>query len=357
MKFIVFFILSSVLAINQLYAQTAKLESFFDAYTQEHRFNGNVLIVQKGKPLFSRSYGLANQEFKTPNSLETKFRVASITKLFTSALIFKSVDEGKLKLDNTIVELLPNYKGEGAQTVNIHQLLTSTSGIEGLESNGDEVYEKKLSSDEILERYASGKLDTIPGTKFSYNNADYIILGKILEEIHQKSFGTLLKEQILSPLELNNTGILDYEVVDNLATSYWWNNELKRYERDVPYYGENYGASGNMYSTVRDLTTFSEALYSGKLINMTTLDKLLETVEGVKDFDNYASGLWSFSFPVGNEQRHHGASRPGNIWGSECMLFRFIEKGITMVILSNGMGTSDMWGIIRKVQPVLYKKD
>ncbi|MEM7485234.1 MAG: serine hydrolase domain-containing protein [Bacteroidota bacterium] len=354
MKSIVFFV-SIVLVTNQLHTQTTELKSFFDVYTQEHQFNGNVMIVQNKNPLFSRSYGLANQEFKTPNTLKTKFRVASITKLFTSVLIYKLVEDGKLTLDKTIADVLLNYKGDGAQKVSIHQLLTSTSGIESLESHGDEIYEKKLSSDEILEKYASGRMDTIPGTKFSYNNADYVILGKILERIHRQSFETILNEQILSPFELSNTGILDYAVVDNLATSYWWNNKLKRYERDIPYYGENYGASGNMYSTVGDLTKFSEALYSGKIIRMTSLDKLLETVEGVKDFDNYASGLWSFSFPIGNEEHHHGASRPGNIWGSECMLFRFIEKGITMVILSNGMGTSDMWEILRKVQPVLYK--
>lgn len=351
-SFVLFSLLFS--AIGLLQSQTTELQSFFDVYAQEHRFSGNVLIVQDERPMFLKSYGMAHQEFKVPNTAETKFRIASITKLFTSVLIYKSIEEGKLTLDKTIFEVLPDYQGGGRQKVTIHQLLTSTSGIESLESNGDEVYEKKLTSDEVLKQYASGQLDTIPGTKFSYNNADYIILGKILEKVYHKSFESILKDQVLSPLKLANTGVLDYKVIDNLATSYWWNTETKTYERDIPYYGENYGASGNMYSTVWDLNKFSEALYTGKLITMDSLNQLLQTVEGVKDYDNYASGLWSFSFPVENEKKHHGASRPGNIWGSECMLLRLIEKNVSIIILSNGMGTSNMWGILRKIQPMIY---
>lgn len=348
------FLLASSIFYNTN-GQTNELQSFFDTYTQENHFNGNVLIVQNDTVLFSKSYGMANQEFKISNDRQTKFRVASITKLFTSSLIYKLIDERKLTLDNTIYDVLPEYEGEGSQKVNIHQLLTSTSGIQGLESNGDIVYEKKYTSDEVFQKYASGKLDTIPGTKFSYNNADYIILGKVLEKIHQKPFETILKDEILDPLELENTGVLNYKVIDKLATSYFWNEESNQFERDIPYYGENYGPSGNMYSNLDDLNKFANTLYEGRLISKNALAKLLETVKGVKDFDTYASGLWSFSFPVGNEQRHHGASRPGNIWGSECMLFRLIEKEVNIIILSNGMGTSDMWAMLRKVQPIVYK--
>lgn len=347
--------LFTIAITHSVAGQSKELLSFFETYTQENHFNGNILIARNDSVLFFNNYGLANQEFDIPHNRETKFRVASITKLFTSVLIYKLVDEGKLTLDKTIYEVLPDYKGEGSRRVNVHQLLTSTSGIESLESSGDIVYEKKYTSDEVYEKYASGKLDTIPGTKFSYNNADYVILGKMLEEVHKKPFEAILKEQILEPLELKNTGILNYKVVENLATSYWWNNDKSLFERDIPYYGENYGASGNMYSNLNDLNTFSNALYSGKLISKEALAKLLETVEGVKDFDTYASGLWSFSFPIGNGQRHHGASRPGNIWGSECMLFRLIEKEVNIIILSNGMGSSDMWAILRKVQPILYQ--
>ena len=345
---LVFFVFS------QMQGQTEKLQSFFDNYTKEHHFNGNILITQNDRAIFNKSYGLANQELEIDNQATTKFRVASITKLFTSVLIYKSVEEGKLTLNKSILEILPKYKGAGAQKVTIHQLLTATSGIESLEIRGDEVYEKKLTSDEILEKYASGKLVAAPGTKFSYNNADYVILGKILEEIHQKPFEAILKEQILTPLGLANTGVLNYKVVKNLATSYWWNNEQSQYERDIPYYGENYAASGNMYSNLADLNTFSNALYGGKIISQKSLDELLKTVKGVEDYDNYASGLWSFSFPIGNEQYHHATSRPGNIWGSECMIFRFIEKKVNVIILSNGMGTSNMWAMFRKVQPILY---
>lgn len=348
-------LLAQLLLYFNVNGQTEALQTFFDRYSNENHFNGNVLITQNDRILFSKSYGMANREFNIPNQRETLFRVASITKLFTSALIYQLVEQEKLSLDQTIFDILPDYSGAGAKKVNIHQLLTATSGLENLESKGDEVYEKKYSSDEVYRKYASGQLDTLPGTRFRYNNADYIILGKILENVHQKPYEAILRERILEPLGLKNTGVLNYKVVENLATAYWWNTEKKQYERDIPYYGENYGPSGNMYSTLDDLNAFSTALYGGEFINEKSLAKLLETVEGVKDFDTYASGLWSFSFPIGGEQRHHAASRPGNIWGTECMLFRLIEKEINIIILSNGMGTSDMWAILRKVQPIVYQ--
>ena len=99
-KFLLF--LFACATIYHVNSQTTELQSFFDTYTQENHFNGNVLIEQNGKVLFSKSYGLAQQEFHIPNNRETRFRVASITKLFTSVLVYKLVDEEKLILDGDV---------------------------------------------------------------------------------------------------------------------------------------------------------------------------------------------------------------------------------------------------------------
>ncbi len=347
-------LLSAILFIvtTNLYAQEHAIVKIIEQYASDHKFNGTILIKKEDTVLHHKSYGLANREFNVKNSIDTRYKIASITKLFTAVLIYQLVEQEKVKLDNLIVDYYPNYKGEGKNKVTIHQLLTSTSGIENLEKKGDQVYEKRLTIDQIISKYASGPLEFMPGSKFSYNNADYIILGKILENIYDVSFKQIIKQQILDPLNMKNTGVFDYEVVSKLAQCYWRNEKTGKSERDVPYFIENYYASGAMYSTTSDLLTFTDALFNNQLINKNNLSKLLETESNIEKFDNYASGLWSFSFKD-DDMTNNIASRPGTIWGAETMLQRFIEKKTSIILLSNGMETSNTWELLRMLQPYL----
>lgn len=354
---IIFMLFSFYSQAQQQFAIQQKLDRVIEEYVNKHGFNGTILIQQKNKLLHLKSYGLANREFKVANHPQTKYKIASITKLFTSVLIYQLVEKGRLALDKSIKTYLPHYQGEGGSKVTVHQLLTSTSGIAGLEKDGDTVYEKRLTSDKILNKYASGKLVSSAGTKFSYNNADYIVLGKILEAIYQKPFEEILKQQILIPLQMKNTGVFNYKIVDQLANCYWWNKKTNTLERDIPYFVENYYASGAMYSNASDLLTFAQALYDEKtLIQANILEKLLEAKNDVQNKDNYASGLWSYTYKGGENIRHHGAARPGNIWGAEAMLLRLREKKVTIIVLSNSMGKTNMWGFLSKMIGTIYGK-
>ncbi len=342
----------SLIATITLSAQENTVAKAIEQYASDHNFNGTILVKKGDTLLHHKSYGLANREFKVKNSRDTRYKIASVTKLFTAVLIYQLVEQEKIKLDNLIRDHYPNYQGEGKDKVTIHQLLTSTSGIENLEKKGDQVYEKRLTIDEIISKYASGSLEFKPGSKFSYNNADYILLGKILENIYDTSFKQIIKQQILVPLNMKDTGILDYEVVSKLAQCYWRNETTSVSERDIPYFIENYYTSGAMYSTTSDLLTFTEALFDNKIINKNSLSQLLKTESDIERFDNYASGLWSFSFKE-NDNINNIASRPGVIWGAEAMIQRFIEKRISIILLSNGMETSNTWELLRAIQPYL----
>jgi CubicO group peptidase (beta-lactamase class C family) len=340
----------------QTFSQELNLEQTLANYAKEHRFNGVILIQEGEKLIHQKTYGEANKEFQVVTSRDTKYRIASVTKLFTSVLVYQLQEKGKLDIDKTIGEYLPNYKGEGKDKVTLHQLLTSTSGIQALENNGDEVYEKRLSSDEIFEMYASGSVVFEPGSKFNYNNADFIILGRILEELYKKPFDQILNEQILDPLMMENTGMFHYQVVPKLAQCYWYNDETKLEERDPPYYVENYYASGAMYSTADDLLTFANALYGNELLKKETLTKMLKPELEVEDADNYASGLWSYKYQIPGGEYHSGASRQGNIWGAESMILRLFDKDITMIILSNAIGDEGMWSLVWTIKRKLYAK-
>lgn len=216
---------------HSLLAQPA-VESFIATHAAEHGFNGTILIQKGGEVSYARSFGLANIPHKVPNTVQTKYKVASITKAFTSVLILQLHEQGKLDLNRTIRTYLPDYAGEGADKVTIHQLLNHTSGIANSDTvkdletalkSGVPNYQTPFTSDQILEKFASGKLVNVPGQVFDYNNADYIVLGKIIERIHGKPYEQVLQEKILQPLKMESSGVLrQSDILEGLADTYFF---------------------------------------------------------------------------------------------------------------------------------------
>lgn len=328
-----------------LLAQPAAVDSFIAAYAGEHNFNGTILIQEKGEVSYAKSFGMANIPFKVPNTIETKYRIASITKAFTSVLILQLHEEGRLDLNRTIRTYLPDYAGQGADKVTIHQLLNHTSGIENSDTvkdletalkSGIPIYQTPFTSDQLLARFASGKLVNVPGQVFDYNNADYIVLGKIIERIHGKPYEQVLQEKILQPLKMENSGILHHsDILDRLSDTYFFRPDLKTMVNDLPMYPENWYAAGGMYSTVHDVLAFANALFGAKLLKQETLALMFKP-----GLDDYGYGLWSYETKI-NGKAHRVVKRPGSIMGAQTQLFRFLDDDVTIIILSN-TGTTDL---------------
>jgi D-alanyl-D-alanine carboxypeptidase len=326
-------------------AQPATPDSFVAAYAKEHNFNGSILIQKNGEVRFARSFGLANRSFKVPNTNQTKYKIASITKVFTSVLILQLHEQGKIDLSQTIGTYLPDYAGEGARKVTIHQLLNHTSGLANFDTvkdaetairSGIPVYQTPYTSDQLLARFCSGKLANVPGTVFDYNNADYIVLGKILERLYGSPYEQVLRDRILGPLKMENTGLLHQsDIVDGLADTYFYRDDLKALANDLPVYPENSYAAGAMYSTVSDVLAFSNALFGAKLIKEETLALMFKP-----GLDDYGYGLWAYDTKI-NGKTHRVVKRPGQIMGAQSQLYRFLDEDVTIIILSN-TGTTDL---------------
>lgn len=325
--------------------QSPILVKFIDAYVKAHRFNGTILIQKKSKSSYTRSFGLTNRQLRVTNKNETKYRVASITKAFTSVLILKLYEQRKIDLNKPIKTYLPTYAGEGAHKVTVHQLLNHTSGMANIDrnltsaesaiKNGIPHYQTPLTTDELLAEYCSDKLVNEPGKVFDYNNADYIILGKIIERVHGKTYEQVLKEQILQPLGMSDSGMLyQHNVLDNLADTYFFRDDLKILVNDLPVYIENWYAAGAMYSTANDVLKFSNALFGLKLIERETLALMLKP-----GLDDYGYGVWSYESNF-NNKKHTIVKRPGRIMGAQSMLFHLLDEDITIILLSNTDTTS-----------------
>lgn len=311
---------------QSVFGQSPVFNKFIDSYVKANNFNGTILIRKNKKIAYQKSFGFANFPFKVPNRIETKYKVASITKAFTSVLILQLVEQGKIDLNKTIKTYLPDYKGEAGDKVTIHQLLNHTSGMKNIDSvpsleyvvkNGFPLYQMPHTSDEILEKYCSGNLAGEPGKKFDYNNADYIVLGKIIERLYGKTYEQVLNEKLLQPLNMRDSGMIHQpNIVAGLADTYFYRDDSKVLTNDLPFYTENLYAAGGMYSTAGDVLKFSDALFARKLLKKETLDLMFTS-----GLDEYGYGVWVYNDYDINGKKFKIVKRPGSNMGAQSMLF------------------------------------
>jgi CubicO group peptidase (beta-lactamase class C family) len=309
-----------------------KAQTYDEVLNNYPNFNGVVLVAENGKITYMKAAGLANRQEDIGLKTNSKFRICSITKTFTAAIVMQLLQENKLSLDDKIGKYLPYYQGEAKDKVNIHQLLSYSSGIKNLDQNTEEMYALKLPIDTILIKYCSGNLVNEPGKKFDYKNAEYIILGKIIETIENKPFEEVLQSRILRKIAMRNSGMLsNAKIVINLANSYLYDNLTLTYSNDDPFWIENFYSSGAMYSTVEDLLKFDQALFNTKLLNKETLETMLKPHP---ELWNVAYGFWVTE----NEylgKKYWCADRQGSISGSNTTWLHFLKENKAIIIFGN----------------------
>ena len=153
-----------------------------------------------------------------------------------------------------------------------------------------------------------------PGTSFFYNNGDYIVLGKIIEQVEREAFGAVLKRRILAPLGMRDSGMLyQHEIVPRLASAYFTRDDgAHELSNDLPVYDENWYAAGAMYSTTTDLSAFADALFGGRLLKPATLKRLMTPGR-----DGYGFGAWIYRDDIAGA-KYTSVMRPGQIMGTLC---------------------------------------
>jgi CubicO group peptidase (beta-lactamase class C family) len=195
--------------------------TFTDKKNKEGKFNGTILIAQDSKVLLNEAYGYQNAERKTPNTIDTKYEIASMGKMFTAISILQLYQKGKIDFNQTIGDILPKYPNEKVKkTVTIEQLLTHTSGLGDFFSK--EFFELPEGSIQKLEDYlpffANDPLEFQSGEKFRYSNGGFIVLGLIIERVTNQSFNDYVKENILEETKMQNTGPLSSSAGGGLST-------------------------------------------------------------------------------------------------------------------------------------------
>lgn len=173
------------------------VSAYLDRLSKSDYFSGSILIAKDGVQIFRKAYGMASKRYKIPNQPNTKFNLASITKLFTAVAIAQLAEQGKLSFSDTIAKHLPDYPNEIAKTATIHQLLTHTSGIGRCKWNAEGFQDRFIRSvsEQLAMTICSPEFK--PGTDVRYNNAAWIVLAAIIEKASGQSYFDYIQKKYL----------------------------------------------------------------------------------------------------------------------------------------------------------------
>ena len=325
-----FFLLAATAGLAQ--SKTQQIDNLIKTYHKFGQFNGTVLVAKSGKVIYKKGHGMADMEWEIPNQPDTKFRIGSVTKQFTAAIILQLVEEGKIKLDGKITDYLPDYRKDTGDKITIHQLLNHTSGIPSYTDvpGFNENYSRNPSAiDTFVKKFASGDLEFEPGSNWSYNNSGYYILGAIIEKLDQRSYTESLQKRVLNPAGMRETGYDTHAVVLRKRARGYQKSLINEYE-NAPYIDTvNAYAAGAMYSTVGDLFKWDQALYTDKILSAKS--KQLMFTPGLK---KYGYGFFNLEFNIGGiklKVLQHG----GGIHGFSCDFTRVVDQKHSIVILDN----------------------
>jgi CubicO group peptidase (beta-lactamase class C family) len=330
-----------------------RLEKILASKYESNAFSGVVLIKRKDEELFKSCYGYANRSFMVPNTLSTKFRIASISKIFTAVGILKLIEEGKLSLDTLIKQYLNLNDCEISDDVNIHSLLTHTSGIGDYfdEENDDwdamwvtrPIYKMRTHTDyyDIFSKKASVFRT---GERFKYNNAGYILLGMAIEKASGLSYFDYVRKEIFNKLEMINSDFTSLDMVyNNVAEGYIpvksESGEITGWKRNIYSITPEAAADGGATSTAEDLIKFVQSLKSGAILSEAMINKIFEP-QVVDQGANGARGyVWKQGyancFILDKNEKIIRGGQTGEEYGFSCRLYYYPEKDMDVVILAN----------------------
>lgn len=312
----------------------AAIKQELDSRAAAGVFSGVVLIAKDDRILLQQAYGYADREAKTPNTLDTKFHLASVGKMFTAVAIAQLVRAGKFSYTDTVAKVLPDYPNRDvAEKVTIHQLLTHSSGLGTFfESPGFVRGKTYRNSTEEMEVYKDEKLFFEPGTRWRYSNAGYSLLGAIIERVSGKTYLEYIHENIFKPL-----GMRDTYTNSKAKTSVFYTQSpldplgLEPYVPDRALAEGRATGFGGGFSTAPDMLKFLLAYRTGKLLGS---EMTQEVVSPKVNQDARGARRWGYGIV---ELKINGEVVRGHSGGSRADLQMLWDSGYTVIVHVNAI--------------------
>jgi len=308
----------------------SKIDSLLSSLEQNDKVMGSMFITKNNKKGYSNSIGYSSIEKNRKASDKTKYRIGSITKMYTGVMIFQLIDDHRLSIETPLSNFFPTIKN--SQKITIGNLLSHTSGIFNFTRKKDFNPYIAQTHEQMLVTIEEFKPDFEPDAKTAYSNTNFILLGYILEKKYNKPYAEILKNQIVSKLNLKNTyyggsiNIENFEAESYTFSTKW--EKSKETDMSLPH------GAGAIVSTPEELTIFMNALMDGKLISKSSFKKMTTIKSGL------GYGIGQFSIYDKMLFGHNGG-----IDGFSSLLIYEPEEKISIAFTSNG-STLDIKNIV-----------
>ena len=302
-----------------------KIDKLLYAYFKDHKLNGTVLVAQKGKVLYQKGFGYKNAEEKFANDENSIFQIGSITKQMTAAVIMQLQQENKLSVRDKLSKYFEGFTN--GDKITIEHLLTHTSGIYNY-TNDTVIMKnnvaKHYSQQEMVALFKSYPSDFEPGTKWSYSNSAYSLLGYIIEKVEGKPYEVVVRERISQPLGMTHSGFDFTHLTSADKTKGYFS--LAQQPVPAPIVDSTIAYSaGAVYSTVGDLYKWERAIYTARILNPESWKTVFTPFK-----NNYGYG-WAIDTLYGRQYMAHS----GGIHGYSSYILRFPQDELAVIVLDN----------------------
>lgn len=326
-----------------------QLDVALSGLAEQGSLSGSVLIAKDGQVLLSRGYGLADREAKLPNTPATKFHLGSLTKQFTATAILLLQKQRKLYVQDLICKYIEDCP-QAWQQITIHQLLVHTSGIHEINDTAGilEFASQPATPLQIIARFRDLPLDFEPGTKYSFTNSGYLLLGQIIENVSAQPYAAFVQENIFDPLQMKDSGYDDDQHAgpdhavgykDETTLAFHVDNSI------------NYATAG-LYSTVGDLLLWDQSLYTDNLIPALLRDEMFTPYVPIPSTTLSSGYGWNIGTQFDQTWIYYGSAGPG----FANRIHRFPNAKVTIIILTNRQNT-DVKSLDALIAPMIFGED
>lgn len=363
--------MKTLLIILCLISQAIRAQNDSNAYQnhlqklhQKGDFNGTAIVIKNSNIIYSGAFGPADKDSIKRLDVNSVFRICSVSKQFTAMGILILKEKGKLKITDSIRQYIPECP---YPNITIKHLLTHTSGLPDYMPVTQKAYqpEKKWwdyerlipNKDSVINMLfnAHPKRLFAPGEKMVYSNTGYSLLAMITERVSKQSFAKFMKDNIFTPLEMNNTSVLHYipgdtNTIQNRAFGYWKKNKNTIYEAEHHYLNCMQG-EGGIFSNAPDLVKWDAALYTEKLV---TKETLKEAFTGYNYFHKKENLKYGYGWGVKEENGETRITEHSGGWvGFRTYIFRDIKNKNCIILLCNNSKHKGMLSSLKKFKQLL----
>ncbi len=326
-----------------------ELERVIDAYSNENYLSGSILIEKDGEILLKKAYGEASMQLGIPNSIETKYHIASVTKMFIAAAVLKLEEQGLLDLKQKPSHYIASLENLHPE-ITLHHLLSHTSGLHDIYGENDlrlKMAQLNKEEGDFLTYLSHLEQQFTPGEKWDYSSTGFIIASYIMEEVTGLKFEQLLDHLFFKPLEMKNTGQDDPKNI-NIGRAYGHSIEDGKYINSKNDRLADVEAPGELYSTVGDLSTWCNAILNGSVLSEESIEKMFTPYHQTTISQNLKYGYGWF---LGKDFRLVAGGTPG--FKSE--VWQYPEEKTNIIMLWN-YEKVDSFELFGKIQPLLIKE-